>query len=153
METARNSVKKLDIFIRRLKDVNGDGKDYAELDQAIYDLNRGFGAALDDDLNIAGALAALFDFIGKINSPLSQGMINGSDSKKILAILESINEIIGVMDFKQQSAPAEITTLLDKRNAARKLHLWEEADMLRSQLALLNVEVLDTPQGTIWHYK
>jgi cysteinyl-tRNA synthetase len=153
LETARNNVKKLDIFIRRLKDVTDDGNGYAEVDQLIYDLNHGFGAALDDDLNIAGALAALFDFIGKINSPLSRGMINGNDSRKILTTLECINEVIGVMDFTREAAPEEITALLDKRDAARKLRKWEEADILRSQLALLNVEVLDTLQGTIWHYK
>jgi cysteinyl-tRNA synthetase len=133
--------------------VTEDGNGYAELDQLIYDLNHDFEAALDDDLNIAGAMAALFEFIGKVNSPMSGGMINGSDSRKILATLESINNVIAVMDFNERAAPEAITALLEKRNTARKLRRWEEADILRSELAALNVEVLDTRQGTIWHYK
>ena len=54
--------------------ISEDG--FAEIDQLIYDLKHDFLAALDDDLNIAGALAALFNFIGKVNFPLTQGMIN-----------------------------------------------------------------------------
>jgi cysteinyl-tRNA synthetase len=152
LETAKNNVKKLDMFIRRLQDINSEDYGYAEVDQLIYDLKHGFEAALDDDLNIAGALAALFEFIGKINSSLSTGIINKSDSHKILVALESIDSVIGVMNFAVKTVPAEIQELIEKRETARKKHAWQEADLLRSQLASLNVEVLDTPQGTIWHY-
>ena len=148
METARNNVKRLDMFICRLNAVDNDGNGYADVDQLIYDLKNGFAAALDDDLNIAVALAVLFDFIGKINSPLNQGIINKKDSRKILAALENINEVIGVMNFEVLPAPKEIQDLIDEREAARKAHKWQEADILRSQLALLNVDVLDMPQGT-----
>ena len=150
---ARNNVKRLDMFIGRLNAVNNDGIGYAEVDQLIYDLKNGFAVALDDDLNIAGVLAGLFDFIGKINSPLSKGTINKSDSRKILAALENINEVIGVINFEVRPAPQEILELIEKREAARKAHKWQEADVLRSQLALLNVEVQDLLQGTIWHFK
>jgi cysteinyl-tRNA synthetase len=153
IETARNNVKKLDMFICRLKSVHDDGKGYADVDQLIYDLKNGFAAALDDDLNIAGALAVLFDFIGKINSPLSRGTINKNDSRKILVVLENINEVIGVMNFDVQPAPKEILELIEKREAARKVHNWQKADILRSELAGLKVEVLDMPQGTVWHYR
>jgi len=153
MVAARNNVTRLDMFIGRLNAVNNDGIGYAEVDQLIYDLKNGFAVALDDDLNIAGVLAALFDFIGKINSPLSKGTINKSDSRKILAALENINEVIGVMNFEVRAAPQEILELIEKREAARKAHKWQEADVLRSQLALLNVEVQDLLQGTIWHFK
>lgn len=153
MEAARNNVRKIDIFISRLNAVDNDGTGYAEVDQLIYDLKNGFSAALDDDLNIAVALAVLFDFIGKINLPLNQGVINKKDSLKILASLENINEVIGVMNFEVLSAPKEIQDLIAQREAARKAHKWQEADVLRSQLALLNVEILDMPQGTVWHFK
>lgn len=153
METARNNIKKLDMFICRLKSVHNNGNGYAEVDQLIYDLKNDFTAALDDDLNIAGALAVLFDFIGKINSPLSQGTISKSDSRKILTALGNINEVIGVMNFEVQPTPKEILELIEKRESARKARKWQEADILRSQLAGMNVEVLDMPQGTVWHYR
>ena len=75
LQTAKNTVKKIHTFICRLNAVNNDSKDdFAEIDQLIYDLKHDFTAALDDDLNIAGALAALFNFIGKVNSPLTKGV-------------------------------------------------------------------------------
>lgn len=153
LETARNNVKKLDLFISRLNDIENDGNGYGELDQMIYDLKHGFAAALDDDLNIAGALAVLFDFMGKINSPLNQGTLNKSDSRKILSIMKNANSVIGVINFEVPSTPQEILNLLARRESARKLHNWQEADVLRSRLAELNVEVLDTPQRTVWHFK
>ena len=154
LQTAKNTVKKIHTFICRLNAVNNDKEDgFAEIDQLIYDLKHDFIAALDDDLNIAGALAALFNFIGKVNFPLTQGMINKSNARKILAALENINEVLGVMDFDVQVAQGEISELIDKREAARGAHNWEEADSYRAQLAELGVDVLDTSQGVVWRFK
>jgi len=119
----------------------------------MYDLKHDFTTALDDDLNIAGALAALFNFIGKINFSLTQGMINKSNAQKILTALENINEVLGIMDFDARVADGEIRILIDKREAARKVCNWKEADSYRAQLAELGVDVLDTQQGVIWRFK
>jgi len=154
LQTAKNTVKKIHTFICRINAVNNDKEDsFAEIDQLIYDLKHDFVAALDDDLNIAGALAALFNFIGKVNFPLTQGMINKNNARKILVALENINEVLGVMDFDVQVAQGEISELIDKREAARGAHNWEEADSYRVQLAELGVDVLDTSQGVIWRFK
>jgi cysteinyl-tRNA synthetase len=154
LQTAKNTVKKIQTFIYRLNAVDNESKkDFAETDQLIYDLKRDFTAALDDDLNIAGALAALFDFIGKVNSPLTADIINKNDARKILDALENINEVLGIMDFEVHVAQGEINDLISKRNAARNAHNWEEADSYRAQLAELGVEVLDTSQGMVWRFK
>jgi cysteinyl-tRNA synthetase len=154
LQTAKNTVKKIHTFICRLNAVNNDSKDgFAEIDQLIYDLKHDFVVALDDDLNIAGALAALFNFIGKVNFPLTKGMINKINARKILAALENINEVLGVMDFDVQVAQGKISELIDKREAARGAQNWDEADSYRAQLAELGVDVLDTSQGVIWRFK
>ncbi|MGA2780966.1 MAG: cysteine--tRNA ligase [Smithella sp.] len=154
LQTAKNTVKKINTFICRLKAVNNDNEDdFTEIDQLIYDLKHDFVAALDDDLNIAGALAALFNFIGKVNFPLTRGIINKINAWKILSTLENINEVLGVMDFDMQVAQGKIRELIDKREVARGAHNWEEADSYRAQLAELGVDVLDTSQGVIWRFK
>ncbi len=154
LQTAKNTVKKINIFISRLNAVNDDNKeDFTEIDQLLYDLKHDFTAALDDDLNIAGALAALFNMMGKINYPLTHGMINKINAQKILAALKNINEVLGIMDFDERVAEGEIRMLIDKREAARKVCNWKEADSYRTQLAELGVDVLDTPQGVIWRFK
>ncbi|MCX5850244.1 MAG: cysteine--tRNA ligase [Deltaproteobacteria bacterium] len=154
LQTARNTVKKIHTFICRLNAVNNDNEDgFTEVDQLIYDLKHDFAAALDDDLNIAGALAALFNFIGKVNLPLTRGLINKSSARKIMTALENINEVLGIMDFEEQVAQGEISKLIDKREAARSARNWKEADSYRTQLAELGVDVLDTTQGVIWRFK
>jgi cysteinyl-tRNA synthetase len=154
LHTAKNTVKKIHTFICRLNAVNIDSEDgFTEIDQLIYDLKHDFVTALDDDLNIAGALAALFNFIGKVNFPLTQGMINKINAQAILAALENINEVLGVMDFDVQVAQGKISELIDKREAARGVHNWKEADSYRAQLAELGVDILDTSQGVIWRFK
>jgi cysteinyl-tRNA synthetase len=153
LTTAKNTVNKVNIFISRLSAIDIDGDALAEVDQLIYDLKNRFGTALDDDLNIAGVLSAIFDFIGKINPPLSQGMVMKNDARKILATLANINEVLGVMDFDVQVPRSDISELISKREVARKNCNWREADLLRTQLAELGVDVLDTAQGSIWRLK
>jgi cysteinyl-tRNA synthetase len=153
LRTAKNTVKKINILISRLSAIGIDGDDLAEVDQLIYDLKNRFVKALDDDINIAGVLSAIFDFMSKINPPLAQGMIMKNDARKILTALVNINEVLGVMDFEVQVPRDEISGLIAKREDARKKSDWHAADLLRTQLALLGVDVLDTPQGAIWRLK
>ena len=89
LQTAKNTVKKINTFICRLNAVDNESKDgFNETDQFIYDLKHDFMAALDDDLNIAGALAALFNFIGKVNCSFTKGEINKDNAGKIICSTE-----------------------------------------------------------------
>jgi cysteinyl-tRNA synthetase len=153
LQVARNTIKKIDTFIYRLRAIDDDAQSFPDVDQLIYDLHHGFDKALDDDLNIAGAMAALFDFIGKVNAPLTEGKISRSDARKIVNALEKINKILAIMDFGEQTHSRDITELIQKREVARKTGKWQEADLLRNQLAGFGVEVLDSQQGTIWRFK
>jgi len=81
LQMARNTIKKMDTFISRLQTIRNAAPNFPEVDQLIYDLNHAFERALDDDLNISGALAALFEFIGAVNAPLAGGVL-GNNVKK-----------------------------------------------------------------------
>ena len=156
LKSAQSTVKKINTFIYRLVSVDKEKDGYAEINQMIYDLKNGFEAALDDDLNIAGALAAIFEFMGKINSLLADEAVGKGDAKKILASLKSVNDVLGIMDFEALADSPEvkkINELVAKRNTARNQRKWKEADDLRNQLLKLGVDVLDTPQGVIWRFK
>jgi len=104
-------------------------------------------------LNIAGALAALFHFIGKVNSPLTKGELNKNNAGKIISALKNINEVLGIIDFDNQVIQKEVMVLIDKREAARRARDWEAADSYRTELSALGVDVLDTAQGVIWRLK
>ena len=153
LQMAKNTIKKIDTFICRLQAIGDETQQFSDVEQLIYDLHLGFDNALDDDLNIAGALAAFFDFIGKINGPLTESKISRSDAGKIIKALEIINETIGIMDFGEQTVSRDIAELIRRRREARKAGLWQEADLLRNQLAALGVEVSDSQQGTTCRFK
>lgn len=153
LQMARNTIKKMDTFISRLQTIRNTAPNFPEVDQLIYDLNHAFEQALDDDLNISGALAALFEFIGAVNAPLAGGKISGEDARKILEALQKINDVLQVMDFKKPIDDRQIDELIQKREKARQAGLWQEADLLRNRLAGLGVDVLDSRQGTIWRFK
>lgn len=153
LQMARNTVRKMDTFISRLQTIRNTAPNFPEADQLIYNVNHAFEHALDDDLNISAALAALFEFIGSVNAPLAGGGISGEDARKILEALQKINDVLLIMDFKQQIDDWKVNELIQKREKARQVGLWQEADALRNELALLGVDVLDSEQGTIWRLK
>jgi len=153
LQTAKNTIKKIDTFVYRLRAIDHDVQNFPDIDQWVYDLHLEFDNALNDDLNISSGLAALFDFIGKVNAPVAEGKISRQDAGKIIKELESINKILGIMHFEEQALSHDIAGLIQKREAARKAGKWQEADSLRSQLAGFGVEVSDSQQGTIWRFK
>ena len=71
----------------------------------------------------------------------------------ICANFANINEVLGVMDFDAQVPRDDINELIARREVARNNCNWQEADLLRTQLAELSVDILDTPQGAIWRLK
>jgi len=153
LQAARNTVKRLDTFIARLYAIGDRSPGSHDVDQWIYDLHHGVEQAFDEDLNISGVLAELFDFIGKINILLAKGKIGVVDTEKIINALKKTNEILCVMDFGKRVPGHEIMALVEKREAARKARQWKDADTIREKLSNLGVELFDTPEGTIWRFR
>jgi cysteinyl-tRNA synthetase len=152
LDTARNTIRRLDGFIQRLTQFT-PGEGYHETDQLIYSVNRDFTEAMDDDFNISNALAAVFEFVKKVNAPLAEGRLNRKERDKILDTMTRLNSIVGIMDFQEEPLSEKAQELLDKRNAARIARNWAESDRLREELRKLGITVLDTPEGTIWKKK
>ena len=153
LKAAKNTLRKIDTFICRLGALTEGGQGFPDTDQLIYNLHHDFENALDDDLNMSGALAALFEFIGHLNVPLTENKISRTDAVKITKALEKINNILAVMSFETKSLHQEIAELVERRQQARAARLWDEADRIRQQLSLSGVEVFDSPQGTLWRFK
>lgn len=149
LDTAGNTVRNLDNFVQRLIRLK-PGKALPEMDQYIYDLKQGFSGAMDDDLNISGALAALFDFVGKVSRSISEGQLSAADRDRSLDIMKKIDSVLGVLDFEEEVLSEEARKLLKSREEARVRKDWKESDRLRDRLAELGVTIQDTPEGTTW---
>ena len=106
-----------------------------------------FDEAMDDDLNTADALGAIFEMVKDANVSL-----NDQSSKavieKILASLNELTDVLGLLAKKADDGlPAEIQEMVDARAQARKEKNWKRSDELRDALAAAGYIVKDTPQG------
>lgn len=110
--------------------------------------SRAFAEAMNDDLNIAGALGALNAWIGRTTSPCK------ADGKA----LRAFDAVLGVMSLGA-AAPASgegdahVDDLVRRRTEARKSKNWAESDKIRDELAALGIVVTDSPTGPTWSRK
>ena len=149
LDIARNTVSRLDRFVHKLRSCQ-KGPVNSGIDQLIYDLSHKFTEAMDDDLNIAPALAALFEFIHHINHIVDSKGLGPSDRNKVEDILSRLNSVLMVMDLMEQKPSKQIKELIAERAYARQKKHWAKADKIRNELKKLGVEVIDTKDGTRW---
>jgi cysteinyl-tRNA synthetase len=146
---AKKTLSNLDMFIQKLHR-RSKGAPQADMDQVVYDLKHKFMEAMDDNLNIAKALAALFEFTREINKRMDRAGLAEEDRVKVMEALEAVNAVLDVMDLEPVAQDQEVETLVMKREDARKRKDWAAADHIRDELRKTGVELTDTKEGTIW---
>lgn len=105
-----------------------------------------FDAAMDDDLNTAEAIGALFELVYEINVSLN----DNSSLKAVdhaLDKLNALNGVLGLMMKKDDALPAEVAQMVADRAEARKNKNWQQSDALRDAIKALGYLVEDTAQG------
>lgn len=123
-----------------------------ELTRALDARVRQFCDAMDDDLNTADALAAVFDMVRDINKlALTESPVKAD----ALLAAEKLDELSGVLGLlydrkKETSLDEQVNGMIEARNAARKEKNWAEADRIRDELKAMGILLEDTPQGVKW---
>ncbi len=109
-----------------------------------------FIAAMDDDLNTADAISAVFELITAVNTAVR----DGASRDFAQGCLDLLLELCGVLGLLQQETEEEVTevepeiqALIDERQAARKAKDFARADQIRDQLKEMGITLKDTPQG------
>jgi cysteinyl-tRNA synthetase len=106
---------------------------------------------MDDDFNIAPALAAVFQFASQVNRIMDRQGLAQKDKERIKEYLDGINSVVGVMDLAPARPDKGVEELIIKREEARRIKDWETADRIRRELEeKMGIEVIDTKDGTIW---
>ena len=149
LAAVRNTIAHLDKFVQKIYFAKSTSED-PDLDQTIYALKQGFVTAMDDDFNVAAALAALFQFTRDINQRMDQRGLSTSDREKILAALARINSVLGIMNLDPPDSDAAVVELIERRELARSRKDWAAADQLRKEMETMGIEVIDTPIGPRW---
>lgn len=110
-----------------------------------------FIAAMDDDLNTADALAAIFELVRESNT-----LVTESSSKafadKALAILLELTGVLGLLGKDKGDLDAYVEGLIVERAEARKTKNFARADAIRDELKEKGIVLEDTPQGVKWSY-
>ena len=149
LDTAKNTVAHLDKFVKKLQ-ICPAGELNPDMDQLVYDLRHKFMDSMDDDFNVAPALAALFEFTREINKIMDQQGLSPGDKQKVEEVLKGIDSVLGVMDLELPEPDEQVQDLIKKREAARRDKDWESADRIRQELREMGIDLIDTRDGTLW---
>ena len=106
--------------------------------------------AMEDDLNTADALAAVFMLVRDINTAIA----DGAKKETLLACADLFDQLTGVLGLvynrNREALDSEIEELIEKRTAARKAKDFKTADEIRDRLKEMGILLEDTPQGVKW---
>lgn len=122
-----------------------------EIQKQLDSRREQFCRAMDDDLNTADGISAVFELVRDINT-----LVLPSDSKVLLEYATKLfDELTGVLGLvynrKTENLDGEIEALIEARQEARKAKNWAEADRIRDELKAQGIVLEDTPQGVKWH--
>ena len=149
LDDARLALQRIDAVLLRLKELAA-APDAGEADLApiIEATDAKFSASLADDLNISGAIAAIFDFIRDLNRAMDAGNLAGKTATAALKAFDRYDTVLAVCQPDTDSGvPAEIQALAEERQTARKAKNFARADEIRAQLDAQGWVIEDTPKG------
>lgn len=134
-----------------------DGREAEPLTGAAARARAAYEAAMDDDLNVSEALAAVFQLVREGNQALDRGDAEPRGSEAALQVLGDFDAAFGVLSLRERersAVPDELRAWLDERiaerEAARGARDYARADRIREEVEARGFVLEDTPEGTRW---
>jgi cysteinyl-tRNA synthetase len=155
---AEEALRRLTDFLVRLDTVTGDGA-HPDIADRVSRARKEFADAMQDDLNTAAALGAIFDLVRALNSAIDAGQLGAGDVPGIREAFGAFDQVLGVLGLRQaeDNRPpvpvADIERLIEDRHAARRRRDFAAADRIRDDLAARGVLLEDDSGGTRWKRK
>ena len=156
MDQAKSAVERVYTCIENLEFLLENAAQTADTDEAVYkkldEFKQKYMDAMDDDLNTAGAIAAIFDIVYFANTELS-AQNSKTAIQKTLDLIHELGDVLGLFTKStKKSIDNEIEALIEERNKARQEKNWAKADEIRDKLKEMNIVLKDTPNGVQWSF-
>ena len=159
LEVARSALERVELFIIRMKELaagkpgpGGRGVS-ARGKLLIKNFLHQFEASMDDDLNTAGALGALFTLVREANIAADTSELNPEDGRALVEAIAKVDPVLDILPGDDASLEGEIERLINARNDARARRDFAESDRLRDELLSRGIILEDTAAGTRWRRK
>lgn len=156
MEASRNAYERIVTAADRLKELSAGAKTEALTEEEsgkLEDMKQfrvKYEEAMDDDLNTADALAAIFELVKFANTEVTEES-SRTFAERVLSELRELCDIQGlIVDRKQETLDDEIEAMIAERQAARKARDFARADAIRDELLAKGIVLEDTREGVKW---
>lgn len=137
----------LDFAIKNAAHIDDD----VDLINALNGRREQFIEAMDDDLNTADGLSAVFELVKDINTKILDKAVSENVCKTAAKVFDELCGVLGILyNRKSNDLDAEIEALIEKRQEARKNRDFATADKIRDNLKAQGIILKDTPQGVTW---
>ncbi|MDY3031754.1 MAG: cysteine--tRNA ligase [Clostridia bacterium] len=155
MEQAKSAVERVYTCIENLEFLMNTapaGEVSADFAAKLDGFKKKFTDAMDDDLNTADAIAAIFDIVYMANTELN-GETPKAELEAVLSLIHELGGVLGLFEKEtKKSLDAEVEAMIEERNKARAEKNWAKADEIRDKLKEMNIVLKDTPQGVQWSF-
>ena len=150
LAAAAQALRRLDELDERLGTDAPASRDDESVEESLAGHRKRFDGSLDEDLNAAGALGALFEAVRELNAVLDAGRAGPGTMKAGRDLMDSFHRIFGIAPDRKEALPENVVGLVQKREEARRLGDFAEADRLRDAILEAGYTLDDTPDGTRW---
>ena len=154
MEQSKNALARIYTCLESLQfmfdnGIDGEPTDAENKDfEAISAYKKDFTDAMDDDLNTASAISAIFEIVKEANLRLAEGKFTKMHIKRISDLILELGDVLGILKKEiKKPIPADIQELIDKRTEARKNKDFAESDRIRDLLLEKGIILKDTREG------